>query len=64
MAVTGAGRRYGYGLVQAGEPGDDLVKADQGEDAEDGAANGDDHAQLAAFGQRAPVRSDQDARPR
>jgi hypothetical protein len=39
------------------------VQAGQGEDPENGAVGGDDQPQRASFGQRAPVRPQQDAEP-
>lgn len=41
--------RRGYGLLQAGEAVDEVVNAEQGQDAVDGTVRGNDEPQLAAF---------------
>ena len=41
--------RRGYGLLQAGEAVDEVVNAEQGQDAADGTVRGNDEPQLAAF---------------
>ena len=41
--------RRGYGLLQAGEAVDEVVNAEQGQDAVDGTVRGNDEPQPAAF---------------